>query len=158
MIQEQSSLKDLLFFHQIMAACKNSANPNGPVTRSRIKPSFFICYTLERLWPLPQPKRLRCDIVHGHLGVRRSPRVRSSPRVSNSPPCHSKLSFVPSPFWLIISPPLTIKKKHTHSDVGASNSSTLEVGNLFEATFCRFEPFRLVVGGSSTDGSFSIDY
>ena len=68
-IQGQSSLKDLLFFHQIMAACKNSANPNGPVTRSRIKPSFFICYTLERLWPLPQPKRLRCDIVHGHLGV-----------------------------------------------------------------------------------------
>ena len=66
-IQGQSSLKDLLFFHQIMAACKNSANPNGPVTRSRIKPSFFICYTLERLWPLPQPKRLRCDIVHGHL-------------------------------------------------------------------------------------------
>ena len=66
-IQEQSSLRDLLFFHQIMAACKNSANPNGPVTRSRIKPSFFICYTLERLWPLPQPKRLRCDIVHGHL-------------------------------------------------------------------------------------------
>ena len=55
-------------------------------------------------------------------------------------------------------PPLTIKKKLTHSDVGASNSSTLEVGNLFEATFCRFEPFRLVVGGSSTDGSFSIDY
>ena len=71
MIQGQSSLKDLLFFHQIMAACKNSANPNGPVTRSRIKPSFFICYTLERLWPLPQPKRLRCDIVHGHLGGRR---------------------------------------------------------------------------------------
>ena len=67
MIQGQSSLKDLLFFHQIMAACKNSANPNGPVARSRIKPSFFICYTLERLWPLPQPKRLRCDIVHGHL-------------------------------------------------------------------------------------------
>ena len=70
-IQEQSSLKDLLFFHQIMAAGKNSANPNGPVTRSRIKPSFFICYTLERLWPLPQPKRLRCDIVHGNLGGRR---------------------------------------------------------------------------------------
>ena len=56
-----------------MAARKNSANPNGPVTRSRIKPSFFICYTLERLWPLPQPKRLRCDIVHGH-------QVRSGPR------------------------------------------------------------------------------
>ena len=73
MIQEQSSLRDLLFFRQIMAACKNSANPNGPVTRSRIKPSFFICYTLERLWPLPQPKRLRCDIVHGHLGGRRGP-------------------------------------------------------------------------------------
>ena len=70
MIQEQSSLRDLLFFRQIMAACKNSANPNGPVTRSCIKPSFFICYTLERLWPLPQPKRLRCDIVHGHLVIR----------------------------------------------------------------------------------------
>ena len=69
-IQEQSSLRDLSFFRQIMAACKNSANPNGPVTRSRIKPSFFICYTLERLWPLPQPKRLRCDIVHGHLVIR----------------------------------------------------------------------------------------
>ena len=72
-IQEQSSLKDLLFFHQIMTACKNSANPNGPVTRSRIKPSFFICYTLERLWTLPQPKRLRCDIVHGHLVIRYFP-------------------------------------------------------------------------------------
>ena len=62
-----------------MAACKNSANPNGPVTRSRIKPSFFICYTLERLWPLPQPKRLRCDIVHGHLGGRRGPTAGVGP-------------------------------------------------------------------------------
>ena len=76
-IQGQSSLKDLLFFHQIMAACENLANPNGPVTRSRIKPSFFICYTLERLWPLPQPKRLRCDIVHGHLVIRSLPQAVS---------------------------------------------------------------------------------
>ena len=66
-----------------MAACKNSANPNGPVTRSRIKPSFFICYTLERLWPLPQPKRLRCDIVHGHLDVRCLPQAVSCRVISS---------------------------------------------------------------------------
>ena len=94
MIQGQTSLKDLLFFHQIMAACKNSANPNGPVTRSRIKPSFFICYTLERLWPLPQPKRLRCDIVHGHLESLVAP-LRATSSKSGVPPlvrrssCHA---------------------------------------------------------------------
>ena len=113
MIQGQSSLKDLLFFHQIMAACKNSANPNGPVTRSRIKPSFFICYTLERLWPLPQPKRLRCDIVHGHLAKQAFPPFRSSPWITRS--------FHLCCWRLIISLPLNVQtknpQKHAHADV-----------------------------------------
>ena len=73
-IQAQRSLKDFWFSHQIMAACKNSALFNVPVPRSRVEIPLLTCYFFERLRPLPQPKRLYCDTLHGHLGGRRGQR------------------------------------------------------------------------------------
>ena len=72
-IQAQSSLKDFWFSRQNVAACKNSALFNVPVPRSRVEIPLLTCYFFERLRPLPQPKRLYCDTLHGHLGGRHGP-------------------------------------------------------------------------------------
>ena len=69
-IQAQSSPKDFWFSRQNVAACKNSALFNVPVPRSRVEIPLLTCYFFERLRPLPQPKRLYCDTLHGHLVIR----------------------------------------------------------------------------------------
>ena len=66
----------------------------------------------------PLPRRLYETLWRCHA---RPPRGQAFPQGQETPPCHSNtlhLLLTSVSFWLIISPPITIKKnKHTHADV-----------------------------------------